>query len=76
MSMTALQLAHGDDFRGLMTAAEAIEFLGLVDHANPKLTLYRLTRTKGLPFVDFGEGCRKYRKCDLQAFIQKKLRSD
>ena len=56
-----------------LTEKDVIKLLRLGARPNPKESLRYQVRKHGLPYVDLGRGLRRFRRADVEAFIQRKL---
>ena len=66
-------LIRGNDLDDLLTEKDVIKLLQLGARSNPKESLRHQVRKHGLPYVDLGRGLRRFRRADVEAFIQRKL---
>jgi hypothetical protein len=58
-----------NDCDGLIDEEQAIEFLGLGSRPNPKGSLRWLCRTRRFAYIDVARGIRRFRREDLQEYI-------
>ena len=67
--MTDTLKLHADGQGRLMSAEEAVEYLGLGNRPNPVGSLRWLMRTRKLAYVNVAKGIYGFRRADLDAFI-------
>jgi predicted DNA-binding transcriptional regulator AlpA len=65
---------HEDDSRQplLLTEKKAAELLGFSQRT---LQGWRSSGGPGLPFVRISKGCVRYRRCDIEAWIENQVRT-
>lgn len=66
-------LIRGKDFDDLLDEEGVIKLLNLNSRPNPTESLRHLCRKHGLPYIPLGRGLRRFRRVDVDNFIQSKL---
>ena len=61
-----------NDCDNLIDEQGAIEFLGLGSRPNPKSSLRWLCRTRRFAYIDVARGIRRFRREDLQEYVDRK----
>lgn len=64
---------QGKDFDDLLTEEDVIKLLQLDTRPHPRESLRHQVRKHGLQYVDLGRGLRRFRRTDVDDFIQSKL---